>query len=76
MSKLTLSIDDEVVSKAKLYAARQGVSVSRLVQSYLAAISERQSPGEETTPVLQALRGSLKAADTRAWKKHLIRKYR
>lgn len=36
MAKLTLSVDEAVVERAKGFAARQGTSVSRLVEPYLA----------------------------------------
>ena len=39
MSKLTLSVDDGVVSRAKRFAKQNGVSVSEMVETYLAAIS-------------------------------------
>ena len=37
MSKLTLSVDSRVVSRAKVYAKRQGLSISKMVEIYLAA---------------------------------------
>jgi hypothetical protein len=38
MSKLTLSVDPGVAARAKRYAKRHGVSVSGLVETYLAAV--------------------------------------
>jgi len=38
--KLTLSVDDRVVSRAKQYAKRRGISVSKMVEGYLAAVAE------------------------------------
>jgi len=76
MSKLTLSVDDQIVARAKRYAAQRGISVSKLVESYLAAISDRQPAGENNAPVLRSLRGVLKNADGGAWRKHLVSKYR
>ena len=32
MSKLTLSVDDDVIQQAKSWAAREGTSVSQLVE--------------------------------------------
>lgn len=40
MSKLTLSVDDRVVSRAKLHAKQSGVSVSEMVEVFLDAIAE------------------------------------
>ena len=43
MAKLTLSVDERVVSRAKQYAKRRGVSVSEMVEAYLSAVA--QPPG-------------------------------
>ena len=40
LTKLTLTIDDKVVERAKLYATRRHRSVSRMVEEYLRAISD------------------------------------
>ena len=72
--KLTLSVNPAVVSRAKRYAKRQGVSVSRLVEAYLASISEEAAPAD-LPPVVASLRGTLKKADPDAYRKHLVRKY-
>jgi len=77
MSKLTLSVDSRVVSRAKRYAKQRGVSVSAMVETYLAAVSDPPSrPSNEAPPILRSLRGSLKRADLEDYKKHLAAKYR
>ena len=75
MSKLTLSIDESVVARAKRYARRSGVSVSKLVETYLDAISTPPERPDEP-PVLRALRGSLEKADIEDFRKHVRTKYR
>ncbi len=75
VSKLTLSMNPEVVSSAKRYASRHGVSVSSMVETYLAAVS-RPSVTSAGPPVLRALRGTLKKADVEDYRKHLSSKYR
>ena len=77
MSKLTLSVDDGVVSRAKRFAKQNGVSVSEMVETYLAAISGSSS-GEKkpSPPILRSLRGSLKKADLNEYRKHAAAKYR
>ena len=42
-TKLTLSVDPAVVSRAKRFAKRQGVSVSSLVEAYLASVSDTEA---------------------------------
>ena len=76
MSKLTLSVDHHVVLNAKEYAKRRGVSVSEMVEAYLAAIADPRSPAESAAPILRSLRGVLKNADVDAYQKHLAAKYR
>lgn len=77
MSKLTLSVDGGVVLRAKRYAKEQGVSVSEIVEAYLAAVSEPPSQKlEDSLPILRSVRGSLKKADRKAYIKHLAAKYR
>jgi hypothetical protein len=76
MSKLTLSVNGRVVTRAKQYAKRRGVSVSKIVEAYLAAVAEPSSPDTRDTPILRSVRGSLKNADLEGYRKHLAAKYR
>ena len=73
-AKLTLSVDPNVISRAKRFAKRRGVSVSRLVENYLASVSE--TPAEDDLPhLVSSLRGKLKGAKPDDYRKHLVRKY-
>ncbi len=76
MAKLTLSVDERVVSSAKEYAKRQGVSISAMVESYLAAVSDPPPSVAGATPILRSLRGILKHADIDEYREHLTSKYR
>jgi hypothetical protein len=75
MAKLTLSVDDRVVHRAKRYAKQRGVSVSKMVEAYLDAVSEPAQPSE-TAPILKSLRGVLKRGSVDDYRKHLLKKYR
>ncbi|MEO8097617.1 MAG: DUF6364 family protein [Acidobacteriota bacterium] len=75
MSKLTLSVEKSVVTRARLYAKQQGISVSQMVETYLAAVAAPPGEGRDA-PVLQSLRGCLKKADVEGYRKHLATKYR
>ncbi len=75
MSKLTLSVDEEVVRGAKRYAAAQGTSVSRLVERYLDLLS-RPFDMAHAPPVLRMLRGAARDIPVDAHRKQLARKYR
>jgi Family of unknown function (DUF6364) len=74
MAKLTLSVDDNVVSGAKKYAKQHGVSISRMVERYLASVLDPARP-TATPPILRSLRGSLKHAKPADYRKHLVDKY-
>jgi hypothetical protein len=80
MSKLTLSVDEAVVERAKRYAARRGTSVSRLVESYLDSLARRPEAAGEATlpPITKRLSGILRGSRlTREdYRRHLARKYR
>lgn len=76
MSKLTLSVNDEVVSRAKEYAKRRGVSISEMVEAYLGAVAGPLVPATRDCPVLSSLRGSLNKADRADYRDHLAAKYR
>jgi Family of unknown function (DUF6364) len=76
MAKLTLSVDSRVVLRAKQYAKRRGVSVSRMVEAYLTAVAEPPSPATGAAPILRSVRGVLKHANIDEYRKHLAAKYR
>lgn len=76
MSKLTLTVDRHVIARAKRFAKLRGVSVSGMVEAYLTAVAEPASPVTRDTPILRAVRGSLKKADLDGYRKHLAAKYR
>jgi Family of unknown function (DUF6364) len=76
VAKLTLSVDNRVVSRAKQYAKLRGVSVSKMVEAYLAAVAEPPSPATGAAPILRSVRGVLKKADIGEYRKHLAAKYR
>jgi antitoxin component of RelBE/YafQ-DinJ toxin-antitoxin module len=76
MSKLTLSVDPAIVARAKRYAKQQGVSISEMVELYLTAVSRPSQPPADSTPVLRALRGSLKRARLDDYHRYLEKKYR
>ncbi len=79
MAKLTLSVDEDVVQRAKRYAARRGTSVSRLVERYLKLLSRPpRLDAESMPPVLARLRGVFKGSrrDEGDYRRYLEKKYR
>jgi hypothetical protein len=75
MSKLTLSVDEAVVLRAKRFAKKQGVSISKMVEAYLAAVADPSGVSTDA-PILRSVRGVLKRADIKDYKQHLANKYR
>ena len=76
MAKLTLSVDERVIERAKKYAQARGTSVSGLVEQMLDLAASGSDRKDITPPVLARLRGSLKGADRRDYHRYLERKYR
>jgi hypothetical protein len=76
MSKLTLSVDEQVVKRAKRYAADRGTSVSRLVERYLSLVCRPPRSTEDDPPALRMLRGAAKEIAAEEYGQHLVRKYR
>ena len=62
-TKLTLTMDDEVIKKAKGYAAGKGRSLSELVENYFLSLTYGNVPTDkdELTPAVRSLMGSFKA---------------
>ncbi len=66
-TKLTLTLEKDVIEKAKKYAARQGQSLSSLVEAYFSQLTQNrveEQKDEALKPLpesLLKLRGSLKS---------------
>lgn len=61
-TKLTLSIEQEVIIKAKRYAKNQGRSLSNIIEEYLKSISIESTINEkkELSYMIEELKGSIK----------------
>jgi hypothetical protein len=61
-TKLTLTIEQSVIDKAKTYARSKGRSLSDLIENYLKAITGDQAlPESEISPIVKSLKGSFTA---------------
>jgi hypothetical protein len=63
MKKITLSVDEKVLSAARRIAAEQGRSVNALVRDYLTGIAERQDPGTPGAAANSQAQQALQGAD-------------
>lgn len=71
-SKLTLTIEQTIIERAKKYANSKGRSLSDIIENYLKAITkEENSETIELTPIVKSLKGSFKAPQNFDYKKEL-----
>lgn len=78
-SKLTLRLDDKLIQRAKLAAARSGKSVSQMVADYFSLLETPDAgPPPANAPRTRALRGAWRGADLDEadFRRHLEEKYR
>ncbi len=74
-TKLTLTIEQEVINKARTYAKNRERSLSDLIESYLKAITtESNHAAIETTPIVKSLKGAFTAPKDFDYKKELSKK--
>jgi hypothetical protein len=76
MAKLTLSVNQRVIERAKKYARARGTSVSGLVEQLLDLAASGRAARAVAPPILARLRGSLKGVDAADYRRYLERKYR
>jgi len=76
-SKLTLSLDEALIRKAKSCARGRGMSLSDVVETYFESLPS-DGAELELTPRVRLLYGALTRArlDRREYRKHLEKKYR
>ncbi len=72
-TKLTLTIEQTIIEKAKSYAKEKGRSLSDIIENYLKAITAEQKITEDITPLVNSLRGSFKAPESFDYKKELTK---
>ncbi len=56
-TKLTLNVDRAIIEKAKDYAKSHKISLSRLIESYLASLITKKDSEIEITPLVESLSG-------------------
>jgi hypothetical protein len=72
-TKLTLTIEKEVIEIAKEYAKEKGQSLSEMVENYfkLITVSKRKSKPEQLSPKVRKLRGIIKVDENIDYKQTL-----
>jgi hypothetical protein len=71
-TKLTLTIEQTVIEKAKKYAKDKERSLSSLIENYLKVLTKDDNSNEiELTPIVKSLKGSFTAPKDFDYKKEL-----
>ena len=55
--KLTLSLNESVIEDAKLFAKKNRISLSKLIEGYLKSILDNKTKNVEITPLVESLSG-------------------
>jgi hypothetical protein len=72
-TKLTLTIDDSVISVAKKYAKQKGKSLSDIVENYLMSLTSKENKEERISPRILKLMGSIELPVNFDYKKELTK---
>ncbi len=71
-SKLTLTIEESIIKKAKKYAKHKGRSLSSIIENYLKVLTvEEDKTDVEITPLAKSLQGAFKSPKNFDYKKNL-----
>lgn len=77
--KLTLSLDENIIESAKNYAKSNNISLSKLIESYLTALTKRKRNSVEITPLVESLSGVITLDENfdvkDSYAEYLIKKY-
>ena len=62
-TKLTLTVEKEIIKRAKLYAKGTGRSLSEIIENYLEKLTEKPTEEKELSPRLKKIAGIVKLPD-------------
>ncbi len=78
--KLTLSLNKSIIENAKTYAKSNNISLSKLIESYLASLTKRANKEPEITPLVKSLSGVIELPSDydqkEAYSEYLMEKYK
>lgn len=78
--KLTLSLDQGIIEKAKTYAKANNTSLSKLIEAYLATLTKRTKKKSNITPLVESLSGVIDLPadfdEKAAYSEYLMEKYK
>jgi len=72
-TKLTLTIEQEIIKRAKDYAKEKNRSLSDIIENYLKVLTkeEKQQKEKKLNPVVSSLKGSFRMPKNMDYKKEL-----
>ncbi|HPI54370.1 MAG TPA: DUF6364 family protein [Chitinophagaceae bacterium] len=72
-TKLTLTIDDSVITGAKEYAKDKGKSLSDIVENYLKTLTSKKKKEDFISPRILKLMGTMELPENYDYKKSLTK---
>ena len=72
-TKLTLTIEQKIIERAKNYAKEKNRSLSDIIENYLKILTkeEQKKESKKFSPIVESLRGSFKMPKNMDYKKEL-----
>ena len=70
-TKLTLTLEQSIIDRAKGYAKSKGRSLSELIENYLKVVLDDSDRKIKLSPSIKKLKGSIKLPDDFDYKKNL-----
>ncbi|MFV0566205.1 MAG: DUF6364 family protein [Flavobacteriaceae bacterium] len=72
-TKLTLTIERDVIERAKSYAKNKNRSLSDIIENYLKVLTEKEPKGKDKAlnPIVESLKGAFKMPKNMDYKKEL-----
>lgn len=70
-TKLTLTIEQDVIKVAKTYAHKKGRSLSELIENYLKTLTSKTSDDKDLSPRVKKIMGKIKLPKDFDYKKTL-----
>ena len=59
-TKLTLKLDKSTIDRAKEYARKKNISLSRMIENYLQVLTNKKEEEVEISPLVESLIGVIK----------------
>ena len=78
-TKLTLKLDKSIIDKAKEYAKEKNISLSKMIENYLQALTNKRSKKIEISPLVESLIGVISPQefdDKKDYTNYLSEKYK